>query len=106
MRLLNSNESANVLYYIIRTQFLKISNSDFLNDNHIPFQVVETVMTIHLEYPPGDILVFLTGQEEIETCCDRLFNKAEDIDYDHDVDSDVVEAILILPLYGSLTTGN
>jgi ATP-dependent RNA helicase DHX40 len=62
-------------------------------------------MTIHLEYPPGDILVFLTGQEEIETCCDRLFDKAERIDYNYDVKSAEVDAILILPLYGSMTTG-
>lgn len=62
-------------------------------------------MTIHLDYPPGDILVFLTGQDEIEACCDRLFNKAESVDYEHDVKSDVVEAILILPLYGSMSTG-
>ena len=73
--------------------------------NFNEFQVIETVMTIHLEYPPGDVLVFLTGQEEIESCCDRLFDKAENIDYDYDVHSSELEAILILPLYGSMTTG-
>ena len=26
-----------------------------------------TILQIHLEEPPGDILVFLTGQEEIES---------------------------------------
>ena len=62
-------------------------------------------MSIHLESPPGDILVFLTGQEEIEHACDKLFEKGEQIDYRHDVHSVDVEAILILPLYGSMTTG-
>ncbi|KAK3734547.1 hypothetical protein QZH41_010392, partial [Actinostola sp. cb2023] len=80
-----------------------IGMKDLQTPNYLN-KVVETVMTIHLEYPPGDILVFLTGQEEIETCCDRLFDKAEDIDYDHDVESGDLEAILILPLYGSMTT--
>ncbi|KAK2571887.1 putative ATP-dependent RNA helicase DHX40 [Acropora cervicornis] len=48
-------------------------------------RAVETVMRIHLEEPPGDILVFLTGQEEIEHACDRLFEAAENVDYSHDI---------------------
>ena len=28
-----------------------------------------TVLQIHLSEPPGDILVFLTGKEEIDTAC-------------------------------------
>ncbi len=30
-----------------------------------------TVMQIHLSQPPGDILLFLTGKEEIDTAYDR-----------------------------------
>jgi len=67
-------------------------------------RAVETVMRIHLEEPPGDVLVFLTGQEEIEHACDRLFEAAEKVDYSHDVYASEVEAMLILPLYGSMTT--
>jgi len=26
-------------------------------------------MQIHLSEPPGDVLLFLTGQEEIDTAC-------------------------------------
>ena len=62
-------------------------------------------MRIHLEEPPGDVLVFLTGQEEVEHACDRLFEAAEKVDYSHDVYASEVEAVLILPLYGSMTTG-
>lgn len=62
-------------------------------------------MRIHLEERPGDILVFLTGQEEIEHACDKLFEAAEKVDYSHDVHYSEVEAMLILPLYGSMTTG-
>jgi len=29
-----------------------------------------TVMQIHLSQPPGDILLFLTGKEEIDTACE------------------------------------
>lgn len=34
-----------------------------------------TVMQIHLSEPPGDILVFLTGQEEIDTACQILYER-------------------------------
>ncbi|XP_067044584.1 probable ATP-dependent RNA helicase DHX40 isoform X2 [Acropora muricata] len=67
-------------------------------------RAVETVMRIHLEEPPGDILVFLTGQEEIEHACDRLFEAAENVDYSHDIYYNEVEAMMILPLYGSMVT--
>lgn len=33
---------------------------------------VRTVIQIHLCEPPGDILLFLTGEEEIEETCKRL----------------------------------
>ncbi|KAJ2525068.1 hypothetical protein GGI11_000340 [Coemansia sp. RSA 2049] len=33
---------------------------------------VRQTLTIHLSQPPGDILVFMTGQEDIEACCDAL----------------------------------
>ena len=64
--------------------------------------VCRVVMEIHLEEDEGDILVFLTGQQEIESVCDRLFKMAEDIDYDHDVRCGRVQGMLILPLYGSM----
>lgn len=37
---------------------------------------LQTVWDINKEEPPGDILVFLTGQEEIETACevDKFFD--------------------------------
>jgi HrpA-like RNA helicase len=37
--------------------------------------VLITVMQIHLAEPPGDILVFLTGQEEIDTACQILYDR-------------------------------
>jgi ATP-dependent RNA helicase DHX8/PRP22 len=32
-------------------------------------------MQIHLSEPPGDILLFLTGQEGIDTACKILFER-------------------------------
>ena len=61
-------------------------------------------METHLEQPPGDILIFLTGQQEIESICDKIFKAAENIDYDYDIESRTVKGMAILPLYGSLPT--
>jgi pre-mRNA-splicing factor ATP-dependent RNA helicase DHX38/PRP16 len=33
---------------------------------------VKQALTVHLQYPPGDILIFMTGQEDIETTCEVL----------------------------------
>ena len=66
--------------------------------------VCRIVMEIHLEEPAGDILVFLTGQKEIESACDRIFKAAENIDYDHDARCKDVKGLMILPLYGSMPT--
>lgn len=67
-------------------------------------QLNRVVMDIHLDQPKGDVLVFLTGQYEIENACNRLFKVAETIDYDNDVSCQDVRGLLILPLYGALST--
>ena len=67
-------------------------------------QVTRVVMDIHLDHPEGDILVFLTGQAEIESICKRLFQVAETIDYEHDVQCRKIRGLLILPLYGAMPT--
>jgi pre-mRNA-splicing factor ATP-dependent RNA helicase DHX15/PRP43 len=33
---------------------------------------IRTVVQIHVCEPPGDILVFLTGEEEIEDACKKI----------------------------------
>ncbi|EOD05883.1 ATP-dependent RNA helicase [Emiliania huxleyi CCMP1516] len=38
-----------------------------------------TVMQIHLQEPPGDVLLFLTGQEEIDTACQILFERMKSL---------------------------
>ncbi|XP_073429067.1 probable ATP-dependent RNA helicase DHX40 isoform X1 [Dendrobates tinctorius] len=67
-------------------------------------ETVKVTLQTHLNEPSGDILVFLTGQSEIEKACDALYQKAEMIDYRHDVFDSTVEGLLILPLYGSMST--
>ena len=36
-------------------------------------------MQIHLTEPPGDILLFLTGQEEIDTACEILYERMKSL---------------------------
>jgi len=54
-----------------------------------------TVMQIHLSEPAGDVLVFLTGQEEIDTCAEILFGRMKAL-------GDLAPELIILPVYGAL----
>ncbi|CAF1163474.1 unnamed protein product [Rotaria sordida] len=54
-----------------------------------------TVMQIHLTEAPGDILVFLTDQEEIDIACEILFERMKKLG------SEVPE-LIILPVYSAL----
>jgi HrpA-like RNA helicase len=47
--------------------FLQQPCKNFGNSVNLVTKAVETCVMIHEEYESGDILVFLTGQEEIET---------------------------------------
>ncbi|XP_063152447.1 probable ATP-dependent RNA helicase DHX40 isoform X2 [Candoia aspera] len=67
-------------------------------------ETVKVTLDVHLNGSAGDILVFLTGQSEIERARELLFRKAEMIDYRFDVRDRSVEGLLILPLYGCMPT--
>ncbi|KJZ77786.1 Pre-mRNA-splicing factor ATP-dependent RNA helicase prp22 [Hirsutella minnesotensis 3608] len=56
-----------------------------------------TVMQIHLTEPKGDILLFLTGQEEIDTACEILFERMKALGAS-------VPDLHILPVYAQLPT--
>ena len=59
---------------------------------------IRTVVSIHREEAPGDILVFLTGEEEIEDACRTIRMVGQDL-----CDQDpTVGPLLVVPLYSSL----
>lgn len=59
-------------------------------------EAAETAMGIHLTKPlPGDILIFLPGQESIETCIEVLSQFAQS-------EGAQVRPLLLLPIYSSL----
>ncbi|ERN12543.1 probable pre-mRNA-splicing factor ATP-dependent RNA helicase DEAH5 [Amborella trichopoda] len=69
--------------------YTKQPESDYLDAALI------TVMQIHLTEPEGDILLFLTGQEEIDTACQILYERVKGL-------GKHVPELIILPVYSAL----
>ncbi len=59
---------------------------------------VKQALTIHLRDPAGDILIFMTGQEEIEATC---FALQERLDHMRAAGQTIPE-LLVLPIYSTL----
>eukprot|EP00931_Biecheleriopsis_adriatica_P102600 TRINITY_DN77546_c0_g1_i1.p1 TRINITY_DN77546_c0_g1~~TRINITY_DN77546_c0_g1_i1.p1 ORF type:complete len:1170 (+),score=304.74 TRINITY_DN77546_c0_g1_i1:115-3510(+) len=55
-----------------------------------------TVLQIHLTEPSGDVLVFLTGQEEIDTACQILHERMQKLE------AMSPPPLIILPVYSAL----
>ncbi|KAF2473754.1 P-loop containing nucleoside triphosphate hydrolase protein [Lindgomyces ingoldianus] len=60
-------------------------------------RTVETILEIHTSEPDGDILVFLTGRDEIETTIDMIQDRLGDLD-------SKFRNIQSLPLYAGLSS--
>ncbi|KAL1633806.1 DEAH-box ATP-dependent RNA helicase prp22 [Neofusicoccum ribis] len=73
----------------VEIMYSKEPESDYLD------AALTTVMQIHLTEPPGDILLFLTGKEEIDTSCEVLFERMKAL-------GPGVPELIILPIYGAL----
>lgn len=69
--------------------YTKAPESDYLDAALI------TVMQIHLTEPEGDVLMFLTGQEEIDTACQILYERMQSLGSE-------VPDLHILPVYSAL----
>lgn len=69
--------------------YTKEPETDYLDASLI------TVMQIHLSEPPGDILLFLTGQEECDTSCEILYERMKAL-------GPQVPELIILPVYSAL----
>ena len=60
---------------------------------------IRTVLMIHRAEGEGDVLLFLTGEEEIEDACRKIKIEADDL---LNQDSDAVGPLICIPLYSSL----
>lgn len=77
--------------YPVDMLFLESPAEDYVE------RAVKTVMDIHLQEGEGDVLVFLTGREEIDTAIQLLSERAATL-------HPKSQSILPLPLYSGLTT--
>uniref|UniRef100_A0A162AL54 RNA helicase n=1 Tax=Daucus carota subsp. sativus TaxID=79200 RepID=A0A162AL54_DAUCS len=60
---------------------------------------VKQAMTLHVTSAPGDILIFMTGQDEIEAACYALSERMEQL---VSTSKQAVSKLLILPIYSQL----
>jgi ATP-dependent RNA helicase DDX35 len=60
-------------------------------------RAIQTVFDIHTKEPDGDILVFLTGREEIDTAVQAISERAASL-------HPRAQALMALPLYAGLST--
>jgi pre-mRNA-splicing factor ATP-dependent RNA helicase DHX38/PRP16 len=60
---------------------------------------VKQAMSIHITCPPGDILIFMTGQDEIECCCFALAERMEALETSA---QKAPIPLAILPIYSQL----
>ncbi|CEP01822.1 hypothetical protein PBRA_008764 [Plasmodiophora brassicae] len=72
----------------VETFFAKTPSEDYLD------AAVKQALTIHLGHPPGDILIFMTGQEDIEATCLCLAERLTKVDG--------APPLCILPIYSQL----
>ncbi|KLT41011.1 P-loop containing nucleoside triphosphate hydrolase protein, partial [Cutaneotrichosporon oleaginosum] len=75
--------------YPVEVLYTKEPESDYLEASLI------TILQIHLMEPPGDILLFLTGQEEIDTSCEILYERVKAL-------GPSVPELIILPVYAAM----
>lgn len=75
--------------YPVEVFFAKEPLVDYMEES------LSTVMKIHFTEPAGDILLFLTGQEEIDTAAEILFNRMKRL-------GNKAPELIILPVYSAL----
>lgn len=65
------------------------------NESNYLSAIVITILQIHITQPPGDVLVFLPGQFEIEIVQEELENKLKEL-------APTFRNLVILPIYSAL----
>eukprot|EP00916_Digyalum_oweni_P003661 GHVL01006536.1.p1 GENE.GHVL01006536.1~~GHVL01006536.1.p1 ORF type:complete len:840 (+),score=193.99 GHVL01006536.1:524-3043(+) len=77
--------------YPVRIMYTKAPEANFLEASVI------TILQIHTTQPPGDILVFFTGQQEIEDAMEMLAIRTRGL-------GTSIKELIVLPIYASLPT--
>lgn len=77
--------------YPVEIHYTKAPEADYLD------AAIVTALQIHVTQPPGDILVFLTGQEEIETVEEIMKHRTRGL-------GTKIAELIICPIYANLPT--
>lgn len=64
---------------------------------------MNTIVKLHEREPPGDILAFLTGQEEVDRAVSMLTSNIRDNLIKRNASK---QELVVLPMYGSLPYGD
>ena len=75
--------------YPVEIYYTKAPEADYIESSVI------TVLQIHLSQPKGDILLFLSGQDEIEQAAERLTERVRKL-------GTQIKQMIVLPLYSAL----
>lgn len=75
--------------YPVDIMYTKAPEADYMD------ATVVSVLQIHITQPLGDILVFFTGQEEIETCLEILTQRSKAL-------GAKIKEMILLPIYATL----
>ncbi|KAJ3334228.1 hypothetical protein HDU76_006600 [Blyttiomyces sp. JEL0837] len=67
-------------------------------------KAVEAIVHIHKSEEPGDILVFLTGQQDIETCCRRIIEESDKLRSSEIKHYPSIKHLTVHPIYSALDT--
>ncbi|KAM7535766.1 hypothetical protein Aperf_G00000095043 [Anoplocephala perfoliata] len=75
--------------YPVDIYYTKAPEADYIE------AAIVTVLQIHVTQPPGDILAFFTGQEEIETANEALLERTKKM-------GSKMRELIVLPIYSTL----
>ncbi|POW07741.1 hypothetical protein PSHT_09842 [Puccinia striiformis] len=89
-----SKNSAKILYVKGRQHPVTVFYSQQPQEDYVE-SAVKTSLQIHAKYPLGDVLIFLTGQDEIENMQAQLQMYADDL-------TPTMPKMMICPLYAKL----
>jgi pre-mRNA-splicing factor ATP-dependent RNA helicase DHX38/PRP16 len=77
----------------VETFFSKINAKDYVES------AVDQALSVHISQGPGDILIFMTGQDDIEATCILLADRVEQL---MSSENTALQPLTILPIYSQL----
>eukprot|EP01128_Nolandella_sp_AFSM9_P010324 TRINITY_DN710_c0_g1_i1.p1 TRINITY_DN710_c0_g1~~TRINITY_DN710_c0_g1_i1.p1 ORF type:complete len:1005 (+),score=215.59 TRINITY_DN710_c0_g1_i1:41-3055(+) len=75
--------------YPVDVMYTRAPEADYIE------AAIVTTLQIHITQPPGDILIFLTGQDEVETCADALVAKTRGL-------GNKIKELIVCKIYSTL----